>query len=152
MVRKKGLSTQGRRRLSRSKNGTLAVTVCFLVRRQSKRAGCRAGGVFISIGTIILIILVIALLGGFSGIGGGPFYGTGYYGGGGLGPVVGVLVILLLMGRLESPRRVGKGARRRPHHQRKSVGTLRFAHPTSTENNLAVIPTCASRDGMAAIS
>jgi len=23
------------------------------------------------------------LLGGFSGIGGGPFYGTGYYGGGG---------------------------------------------------------------------
>ena len=39
-----------------------------------------------SIGTIILIILIIALLGGFSGIGGGPFYGTGYYGGGGLGP------------------------------------------------------------------
>jgi hypothetical protein len=35
-----------------------------------------------SIGTIVLIILVIALLGGFSGIGGGPFYGTGYYGGG----------------------------------------------------------------------
>ena len=33
-----------------------------------------------SVGTIILIILVIALLGGFSGIGGGPFYGTGYYG------------------------------------------------------------------------
>jgi len=33
-----------------------------------------------SIGTIILIILVIALLGGFSGVGGGPFYGTGYYG------------------------------------------------------------------------
>ncbi len=32
-----------------------------------------------SIGTIILIILVIALLGGFSGVGGGPFYGTGYY-------------------------------------------------------------------------
>jgi hypothetical protein len=53
-----------------------------------------------SIGTIILIILVIALLGGFSGIGGGPFYGTGYYGGGGLGLVIVVLVILLLMGRL----------------------------------------------------
>jgi Protein of unknown function (DUF3309) len=41
-----------------------------------------------SIGTILLIILVIALLGGFSGLGGGPFYGTGYYGGGGLGLVV----------------------------------------------------------------
>ena len=30
-----------------------------------------------SVGTIVLIILVIALLGGFSGLGGGPFYGTG---------------------------------------------------------------------------
>jgi hypothetical protein len=55
---------------------------------------------FMSIGTIILIILVIALLGGFSGIGGGPFYGTGYYGGGGLGLVIVILLILLLLGRL----------------------------------------------------
>ena len=53
-----------------------------------------------SIGTIILIILIIALLDGFSGIGGGPFYGTGYYGGGGLGLVVIILIILLLMGRI----------------------------------------------------
>lgn len=53
-----------------------------------------------SIGTIILIILIIALLGGFSGIGGGPFYGTGYYGGGGLGLVIVILVILLLLGKL----------------------------------------------------
>ena len=53
-----------------------------------------------SIGTIILIILVIALLGGFSGIGGGPFYGTGYYGGGGLGLVLIVVLILVLLGKL----------------------------------------------------
>jgi hypothetical protein len=53
-----------------------------------------------SIGTIILIILIIALLGGFSGVGGGPFYGTGYYGGGGLGLVVVILLILLLLGRI----------------------------------------------------
>ena len=53
-----------------------------------------------SIGTIILIILVIALLGGFSGIGGEPFYGTGYYGGGGLGLVIVILLILLLLGRI----------------------------------------------------
>jgi uncharacterized membrane protein YedE/YeeE len=53
-----------------------------------------------SIGTIILIILIIALLGGFSGIGGGPFYGTGYYGGGGLGVVIVILLILVLLGRL----------------------------------------------------
>ena len=45
-----------------------------------------------SLWTIILIILVIALLGGFSGIGGGPFYGTGYYGGGGLGLVIVILL------------------------------------------------------------
>ena len=56
--------------------------------------------IHMSIGTIILIILVIALLGGFSGIGGGPFYGTGYYGGGGLGLVIVILLILLLLGKL----------------------------------------------------
>ncbi len=51
-------------------------------------------------GTISLISRGIALLGGFSGIGGGPFYGTGYYGGGGLGLVIVILLILLLLGRL----------------------------------------------------
>ncbi len=35
-----------------------------------------------------------------SGIGGGPFYGTGYYGGGGLGLIVVILLILLLLGRI----------------------------------------------------
>jgi len=53
-----------------------------------------------SIGTIILIILVIALLGGFSGIGGGNWYGTGYYGGGGLGLVIVIILILVLLGRI----------------------------------------------------
>jgi hypothetical protein len=53
-----------------------------------------------SIGTILLIILVIALLGGFSGLGGGPFYGTGYYGGGGIGLVLIIVLILVLLGKL----------------------------------------------------
>jgi len=53
-----------------------------------------------SLGTILLIIVVIALLGGFSGLGGGPFYGTGYYGGGGLGLVLVVVLILVLLGRI----------------------------------------------------
>ena len=53
-----------------------------------------------SIGTILLIILVIALLGGFSGIGGGLFYGTGYYGGGGLGLVLIIVLILVVLGRV----------------------------------------------------
>ncbi len=53
-----------------------------------------------SLGTIILIVLVIALLGGFSGLGGGPFYGTGYYGGGGLGLILIVVLILVLLGKI----------------------------------------------------
>jgi hypothetical protein len=53
-----------------------------------------------SLGTILLIILIIAFLGGVSGLGGGPFYGTGYYGGGGLGLVLIVVLILVLLGKL----------------------------------------------------
>ncbi|HKX65276.1 MAG TPA: DUF3309 family protein [Rhizomicrobium sp.] len=53
-----------------------------------------------SLGTILLVILVIALLGGFSGIGGGRFYGTGYYGGGGLGLVLIVVLILVVLGKI----------------------------------------------------
>ena len=53
-----------------------------------------------SLGTILIIVLVIALLGGFSGLGGGPFYGTGYYGGGGLGLVLVIVLILVLLGRI----------------------------------------------------
>ena len=52
-----------------------------------------------SIGALLLIVLIIALIGGFRDWGGGPFYGTGYYGGGGLGLVVLVLLILVLSGR-----------------------------------------------------
>jgi hypothetical protein len=53
-----------------------------------------------ALGTILLILIVIALLGGFSGLGGGPFYGTGYYGGGGLGLVLAIVLILILLGKL----------------------------------------------------
>ena len=52
------------------------------------------------LGTILIIILVIALLGGFSGLGGGPFYGTGYYGGGGLGLVLLIIIVLGVLGRI----------------------------------------------------
>jgi hypothetical protein len=53
-----------------------------------------------SLGTILLIILVIALLGGFSGLGGGPFYGTGHWGGGGLGLILVIVLILVLLGKI----------------------------------------------------
>ena len=52
-----------------------------------------------SIGTIVLVVLIVALLGGFSGIGGGRFYGTGIYGGGGLGLVLVIVLVLVLLGR-----------------------------------------------------
>jgi hypothetical protein len=78
--------------------GTFAVPVCWLARTCKHHDRLEENSM--SIGTIILIILVIALLGGFSGIGGGPFYGTGYYGGGGLGLIVVILLVLLLLGRL----------------------------------------------------
>ena len=53
-----------------------------------------------SLGTILLVVLVVVLVGGFSGLGGGPFYGTGYYGGGGLGLVLIIVLILVLLGKL----------------------------------------------------
>jgi hypothetical protein len=73
-----------------------------LLKPGSSLAGTRLNSLetFMSLGTILLIVLVIALLGGFSGLGGGPFYGTGYYGGGGLGLVLVVVLILVLLGRI----------------------------------------------------
>jgi uncharacterized protein DUF3309 len=53
-----------------------------------------------SIGTILVIILVIFLLGGFSGRFGGYGYGYGHGGVGVIGVNLIVLVILLLTGRL----------------------------------------------------
>jgi hypothetical protein len=53
-----------------------------------------------SVGTILLIILIIALLGGFTGIGGGRFYGRGPYLGGGIGLLLVIVLILVLLGRL----------------------------------------------------
>ena len=53
-----------------------------------------------SIGTILLIILIIVLLGGFTNIGGGRFYGRGPYLGGGLGLILVIVLILVLPGHL----------------------------------------------------
>jgi len=56
--------------------------------------------ILMSLGTILLIVLIIALLGGFSGIGGGRFYGMGNYGGGGLGLILIVVLILVVLGKI----------------------------------------------------
>jgi hypothetical protein len=53
-----------------------------------------------SLGAILLIILVIFLLGGFSGRFGGYGYGYGHAGVGVPGVILIVLVVLLLLGRI----------------------------------------------------
>lgn len=53
-----------------------------------------------SLGTILLIILVIFLLGGFSGRFGGYGYGFGHGGIGVIGLLVIILLVLVLTGRL----------------------------------------------------
>ena len=53
-----------------------------------------------SLGTILLIILVIFLLGGFSGRFGGYGYGFGHSGVGVIGVLVVILLVLVLTGRL----------------------------------------------------
>jgi Na+/melibiose symporter-like transporter len=60
----------------------------------------RNGRGIMSIGLILIIILVIFLLGGFSGRFGGYGYGYGHSGIGVIGVVVIILVVLLLMGRI----------------------------------------------------
>jgi hypothetical protein len=53
-----------------------------------------------SLGLILLIVLVIFLLGGFSGRFGGYGYGYGHGGIGVIGVIVIIVVVLLLTGRL----------------------------------------------------
>lgn len=53
-----------------------------------------------SIGTVLLIILIVFLLGGFSGRFGGYGYGYGHGGIGVLGVILIVVVVLMLTGRL----------------------------------------------------
>jgi hypothetical protein len=53
-----------------------------------------------SLGLILIVILVIFLLGGFSRRFGGYGYGFGHGGIGVIGVILIVLVVLLLMGRL----------------------------------------------------
>lgn len=53
-----------------------------------------------SIGTILIVILIIALLGGFSGRLGGYGYGFGHGGIGVLGVVLIILLVMVLTGRI----------------------------------------------------
>ncbi len=53
-----------------------------------------------SLGTILIVLLIIALLGGFSGYVGGYGYGYGHGGVGVIGVVLIVIIVLVLTGRM----------------------------------------------------
>ena len=53
-----------------------------------------------SLGTILVILLIIFLLGGFSGRFGGYGYGFGHGGVGIIGLILIVVVVLMLLGRI----------------------------------------------------
>lgn len=53
-----------------------------------------------SLGTILIIVLIIFLLGGFSGRFGGYGYGFGHGGVGVIGVLIIILLVLVLTGRL----------------------------------------------------
>lgn len=61
---------------------------------------CHRKGETMSLGTILLVILVIFLLGGFSGRFGGYGYGFGHGGVGVIGVLIIILLVLVITGRL----------------------------------------------------
>jgi Protein of unknown function (DUF3309) len=63
-------------------------------------AGRASGESAMSLGTIFIIIVIIYLLGGFSGRFGGYGYGMGHSGMGIGGVILVVLLVLLLLGKL----------------------------------------------------
>jgi Protein of unknown function (DUF3309) len=67
---------------------------------QEAQSGPRKGDKAMSIGTILVILLIIFLLGGFSGRFGGYGYGFGHGGVGIIGLILIVVVVLMLLGRL----------------------------------------------------
>ena len=58
------------------------------------------GANLMSLGTILIVVLIIFLLGGFSGQLGGYGYGFGHGGMGVLGTALIVIVVLMVMGRI----------------------------------------------------
>jgi hypothetical protein len=76
--------------------------MCFSL-RAGRRISVRrppVGESAMSLGTILIILVIIYLLGGFSGRFGGYGYGMGHSGMGIGGVILVVLIILLLLGKL----------------------------------------------------
>jgi hypothetical protein len=82
------------RRRTRKAIGTLGIADKLQLAKEAN--GVHA----MSLGTILLIILIIFLLGGFSGRFGGYGYGYGHRGVGLIGVIVIILLVLLLLGHI----------------------------------------------------
>jgi Protein of unknown function (DUF3309) len=76
--------------------------ICFVFRGGAAdfHSPTPAGESAMTLGTILIIVLIIFLLGGFSGRFGGYGYGYGHSGMGLGGLILIVLIILLLLGKL----------------------------------------------------
>jgi len=76
--------------------------ICFVgvAARQISFRPPLVGESAMSIGTILIILVIIYLLGGFSGRFGGYGYGMGHSGMGLGGVILVILIILLLLGKL----------------------------------------------------
>jgi Protein of unknown function (DUF3309) len=83
-----------------SGSAALFTPVWVFISGMSAQFGPANGAKIMSLGTILVIILIIFLLGGFSGRFGGYGYGFGHGGVGILGAILIVIVILMLLGRI----------------------------------------------------
>jgi len=83
-----------------SGSAALFTPVWVFISGMSAQFGPANGAKIMSLGTILVIILIIFLLGGFSGRFGGYGYGFGHGGIGILGAILIVIVILMLLGRI----------------------------------------------------
>jgi len=74
--------------------------ICTHAARPTALVGRPERGSVMSLGTILIILVIIYLLGGFSGRFGGYGYGMGHSGMGLGGVILVVLIVLLLLGKL----------------------------------------------------
>jgi hypothetical protein len=105
------LNADTRSRALRINSGSLWTisTNAMLIQRNPMKRSCDYSGAHrpiqkeednMSLGTILIIILIVALLGGFTGVVGGYGYGFGHGGVGVLGTMLIIVLILVLLGRL----------------------------------------------------
>ncbi len=79
---------------------TSLANVAKFISNRRRAPAIAKGDKTMSLGTILVILLIIFLLGGFSGRFGGYGYGYGHGGIGILGTILIIVVVLMLLGRI----------------------------------------------------